>query len=73
MRTITVIAVLLIAIGVIAFGYHGLTYTTSENVVDLGPVKMTKETTKTIPFPPIVGGVALVGGIVLLVLGRKKS
>jgi len=73
MRMTTIVAILLIAIGLIAFGYHGFTYTTSENVVDLGPVKMTKETTKTIPFPPIVGAVALVGGIVLLVVGRKKS
>jgi len=73
MRTTTILAIILIAIGFAALGYHGLTYTTSENVVDLGPLKMTKETTKTIPFPPIIAGIAIVGGLVLLVVGRKNN
>jgi hypothetical protein len=72
MKTNTIIAILLIAIGIVAFGYQGITYTTRENVVDLGPLKMTAETKKTLPLPPIVGAIALVGGIVLLVAGKKK-
>jgi hypothetical protein len=72
MKTNTIIAILLIAIGIVAFGYQGITYTTRENVVDLGPLKMTAETKKTLPLPPIVGASALVGGIVLLVAGKKK-
>ena len=73
MRTTTLLAILLIALGVVAFGYQGITYTTRENVIDFGPVKMTTETEKTLPLPPIVGAVALVGGIVLLVMGKKKD
>lgn len=73
MRITTVVAIILIALGIVAFGYQGITYTTSEKVVDLGPLKMTAEKTRTFPLPPIVGGIALVGGIVLLVMGRKKS
>ena len=73
MRTNTIVAILLIALGIVAFVYQGITYTTKENVVDIGPLKMTTETTKTIPLPPILGAVALIGGVVLLVMGRKKG
>ncbi|MCX5869584.1 MAG: DUF3185 domain-containing protein [Deltaproteobacteria bacterium] len=73
MRTTTLLAIVLIALGVVAFGYQGITYTTTEKVVDLGPLQMTAEKTKTFPLPPIVGAIALVGGIVLLVMGRKKD
>jgi len=57
----------------VAFGYQGITYTTKEKVVDLGPLQMTAETQKTLPLPPIVGAIALVGGIVLLVVGKKQD
>ncbi len=73
MKTTTLIAIMLIALGLVAFGYQGFTYTTRENVVDVGPLKVTAETTKTFPLPPIVGAIALVGGIVLLVVGRKND
>ncbi len=73
MKTTTVIAIILIVLGIVAFGYQGISYTTRENVVDLGSLKVTAEKTRTLPLPPIVGGIALVGGIVLLVMGRKKG
>lgn len=73
MRTTTLLAIILIVIGIVAFGYQGITYSTRENVVDLGPLKVTTEKTKTIPLPPVVGAIALVGGIVLLAVGRKKG
>jgi hypothetical protein len=73
MKTITLLAIVLIAIGIVAFGYQGITYTTKEKVVDLGPIEMTTEKTRTLPLPPIVGAISLVGGIVLLVMARKKD
>lgn len=73
MRTETVVAIILIAIGILALAYQGITYTTREKVLDLGPLQMTEERTKTVPLPPILGVVALVGGIVLLVRGRKNG
>ncbi|EKD40040.1 MAG: hypothetical protein ACD_75C00196G0007 [uncultured bacterium] len=72
MKTTTLIGIILIAIGIVAFGYQGITYTTTENVINLGPLKVTEEKTKTFPLPPVVGALTLVGGIVLLVMGRKK-
>jgi uncharacterized membrane protein YidH (DUF202 family) len=73
MKIYTSLAIILIIIGIVAFAYQGITYTTREKVVDLGPVHMTAERTRTLPLPPIVGAIALVGGIVLLVTGRKKG
>jgi hypothetical protein len=73
MKTYTLTGIVLIVIGVIAFAYQGITYTTREKIVDIGPIQMTAEKTKTLPLPPIVGGIALAGGIVLLVMGNKKS
>jgi hypothetical protein len=73
MKTNIIIAIVLIALGIAAFAYQGITYTTREKVVDIGPIQMTADKTKTIPLPPIVGAIALVGGIVLLVVGSRKS
>jgi uncharacterized membrane protein len=73
MKTNTLIGIILIVLGIVAFAYQGITYTTREKVVDLGPIQVTSEKTKTLPLPPIVGGIALVGGIVLLVVGNKKG
>lgn len=73
MKTTTLIAVILIVIAIVAFGYQGITYTTREKVLDIGPLHMTAEKTRTLPLPPIVGAIALTGGILLLVLRRKKD
>jgi hypothetical protein len=73
MKPKIIIAIILIALGVVVFAYQGITYTTREKVVDLGPIHLTAEKTRTIPLPPIVGAIALVGGIVLLVTGRKTA
>ena len=73
MKTYTLTGIILIVIGIVALAYQGITYTTREKVVDIGPIQMTAEKTKTLPLPPLVGGVALVGGIVLLLMGNKKG
>jgi hypothetical protein len=73
MRPKIILGIILIALGIAAFAYQGITYTTREKVVDLGPIQVTAEKTKTLPLPPIVGAIALVGGIVLLVVGSKKG
>ena len=73
MNTNTLVAVILIAVGIVAFAYQGITYTTREKAVDLGPIHVTAEKTRTLPLPPIVGAIALVGGVVLLIRGSKKD
>jgi hypothetical protein len=67
------IGIALIALGLIALVYQGITYTTREKVVDLGPLKITAQKEKTIPLPPILGGLAPAGGIVLVVVAAHRS
>jgi len=73
MKTNTLLAIILIIVGIVAFAYQGITYTSREKVVNLGPIQVTAEKTRTFPLPPIVGGIALVGGILLLLIGGKKA
>jgi hypothetical protein len=62
---------ILILLGLIGIAYGGLTYTTKETVVDIGPIEATRDKKHTLPLPPIAGAVVLVGGIVLVAAGRK--
>ena len=71
MRQKTIIAGILIVIGIVVLAYSGITYKTRGEPVDIGPLHI--ETTKSHFIPPVVGAVSLVGGIVLLVLGIKKE
>ena len=67
------LGILLIAIGIFAFAYQGINFTTRERVVDVGPIHMSADKTRTLPLGPIVGAVALAGGIALLVMGSKRG
>ena len=67
-----IIGILLIVVGLVALAYQGITYTKSEKVLEVGPITATKETKKTIPLPPVLGGVALLGGVVLLVASSSR-
>ena len=73
MKSSMVLGLILIVVGVASFAYQGITYTTRENVMDIGPIHMTADKEKTIPLTPVVGAIALVGGIVLVVMGSKKG
>lgn len=72
-KPITLVGIALILLGIVAFTYQGITYTSREKVIDIGPFHATAETEKTIPLSPLLGGLALVGGIVLVVVGAKKA
>ncbi len=74
MKTASWLGILLVIAGVLMLAYQGINYTREKKVVDMGPVHVTKESHEHIPLPPILGGLALVGGVVLLVMGaRNKS
>ena len=72
-KIFTIVAIILIAVGIVVFAYQGITYKTQEDVIDLGPLHVTTEKTNTVPLPPILGGIALVGGIVLLLVVVMKK
>ena len=66
------LGVILIVLGLFGLAWGGFTYTTREKVVDIGPIHATRDKTHSVPLPPIAGAVALIGGVVLLVAGRKE-
>ena len=67
-----IVGIILIVIGVISLAIGGISYTTREKVLDIGPIEATAERHKRIPLPPLLGGIALAGGIVLMIAGRKR-
>ena len=69
----TILGIALIILGLVALAYQGLTYTTQKKVIDIGPIQATKEEHHTIPLPPILGAIALVGGIVVIVSDRRGN
>lgn len=73
MRPLVLVGVILIALGVIALAYEGITYTTKRTVVDVGPVEVQAEEQRRIPLPPLLGAVAIGGGLVLVLAGSKRS
>jgi hypothetical protein len=73
MKPIIWAAILLIVLGGLALAYQGFNYTHHENVMDVGPMHVTREDHDRVSIPPILGGLALLGGIVLLVVGAKKN
>lgn len=73
MKSITVLGIVLTILGVLALVYQGFSFTHQEKVFDMGPIHATREDRERIPLPPIVGGLALAGGVALLVIGAKKK
>lgn len=66
------LGVTLCALGLIGLAWGGFTYTTTEKIVDIGPIHASREKTHNVPLPPVAGALALIGGIVLLVAGRGR-
>jgi hypothetical protein len=72
MKPIMLVGIALIVLGVVALAYRGITYTSHDTVIDIGPIHATADTQKTIPISPLLGGLAFAGGIVLVVVGSRK-
>lgn len=73
MKSITVLGILLAVLGVFALVYQGFSYTRREKVFDVGPIHATRDDTERVPLPPIIGGLALLGGAALLIIGAKQK
>lgn len=72
-KVIAIIGVILIVAGALALFYRGIPYTSRDVVVDVGPITATAASDKTWPVPPILGGLAIAGGVVLIVAGARKT
>ena len=73
MKSNMIIGIILIVLGVAGLAFQGITYTTREKVVDLPGIQVTADKQTTIPIPAIVGGLALAGGVAMVVMASKKS
>jgi hypothetical protein len=73
MKPISWVGILLIVFGVLALAYQGINYTRQKKVLDVGSVHVTTQTHEQVPLPPIVGGLALVGGVALLFVGARNE
>jgi len=71
MKPLGIAGIVLIALGVVALVYQGITYTSRETVLDIGPLKATAERQRTVPLPPILGIAVIAGGVGLLVVGAR--
>ena len=65
--------IVLIVLGLVALVYQGITYTSHETVIDIGPLHATADRQKTVPLPPVLGVVAVAAGVVLLLSGTRKG
>ena len=63
---------ILVVIGIVALIWGGISWTRKETIVDLGPIQATAERRERIPLPPVVGGIALIAGVVLLVVPARR-
>lgn len=68
-----IVGLILIVLGIVTLAYGGISYTRREKVVDIGPIEATAERRHTVPLPPVLGGLALAGGVVLLIYGAKTK
>jgi drug/metabolite transporter (DMT)-like permease len=73
MKPGTIIGILLIVLGVVGFALGGFSFTKKEKVLDVGPVEATADDKKTVPIPPLLAGLALVGGVILVAASARKS
>ena len=72
-KTLVFVGVILIAAGAMGLFYRAIPYTSRDVVIDVGPLKATAETSKTWPVPPILGGLAIAGGILMIIAGARKT
>jgi hypothetical protein len=73
MRAGVVVGIVLIVAGALALAYQGISYTREREVLEVGPISATAETRERIPIPPILGGLAIAAGVVLIVVGRRRA
>lgn len=73
MKPITIVGIVLVILGIIGLVYQGFGYTKRKDVLDVGSIHATKDTHERVEIPPVLGGIVLVGGIVLIVVGARST
>ncbi len=73
MRTSFVLGIVLIILGALALAYQGFSYTREEKIADIGPIQAIAKKHEWVSIPPILGGIVLASGVVLVLFGAKKG
>jgi hypothetical protein len=73
MRPAAIVGVILIVIGIAGLAFGGFSFTRKEKVIDLGPIQATADKKESLPVPPILGALAIVGGVVLLATSGRRA
>ena len=73
MKMATIAGIVLVVLGIVSLAYQGISYTTQKKVVDIGSLHATTDEKHTVPLPPVLGGLLLAGGVILLVSGSSGS
>jgi len=73
MKPATVIGIILVIVGVVGFALGGFSFTHEKKDVDMGPLQISHQQRKTVPIPPVLSAIALVGGMCLVVVGARSS
>ena len=73
MKSTAMLGIVLIVLGALALAYQGFSYTRREKVLDVGPIHATADTREHVDVPPIIGGLALAAGAILLIMGAKRK
>lgn len=73
MKVATLLGIVLIGLGIFGFATGGFSFTQREKVLDVGPIEATADTEERVPISPILSGIAIVGGLVLVVAGTRRK
>jgi predicted lysophospholipase L1 biosynthesis ABC-type transport system permease subunit len=73
MKLLTLLGILLIVLGGLALAYQGFTYVSRDTIAEVGPIKVQANRERTVPLPPILGGVALAVGVGLMIVGLRQN
>lgn len=73
LKLTTVVGILLIVLGIVGFAVGGFSYTHEKKVIDMGPVQVRHQETRTIPISPILSTISVVAGVALVIVGSRKS
>jgi hypothetical protein len=73
MKPATIVGIILIVLGIAGFAFGRLSFTHKEKVLDLGPIQASADKKESLPIPPILGALAIVGGVVLVAVGARRA
>jgi hypothetical protein len=73
MKPTTVVGIILVIVGIIGFAVGGISFTHEKKDIDMGPVQVSHQKKSTVPIPPVLSAIALVGGIALVVVGARSK